>query len=104
MNYKESFNNEFPLSMELLGKDYTLDFVYENDSKLVFNIVNSSKVIEKVFTYKKDDGYINAVYFKVIVARNFESYKYWKECIDDQVYDEARLAVFYKYDKKWIII
>jgi hypothetical protein len=43
-------------------------------------------------------------YFREVVCRNFEAYKYWYEVIDDSIEEDDRLPFFKKYWRKGRIL
>lgn len=69
---QQMYKDEFPLKLALLGKEYDVDFVYE-DRYIIKVCIGYRNSVVRHYVYKKDvDGYINVVYLKNIICRNLE--------------------------------
>lgn len=97
----------FPLGFILLGQEYKIYFVRENDKELVVDICKSGTLLNPYrMRGVKTDWYMNMRYFVSMVLRNFESKLYldeannlWKDFDIDK-----KIPIFEKYWRASILL
>lgn len=89
--------------IELLWRIYDVEYIYENEDKLILRVTLKSKY-PRDFIFKKVDWYINITFALNSLIRNLETLLYWNEVKSCWLEDEERLAVYYKYWRKWSLV
>lgn len=94
---------QFPLELKLLWKVYDIDYVSESVNELIIAISYNKNAIKRYVFRKDADWYINEVYMKNMLCRNFEWYMYWKEVGECMVHEDDRMNIFNKRWRQWTL-